>query len=199
MSDPFEMGRCGGSQKTAMRPAGICIGDITAPANQSERTAYSSAQATRSSCEQLTETPSLFGDIQFTATTGNTASSALCSGTKARIKQHSLSDRLTPSLISSGLVCGITPTSIRSMSGQPIRALFSNAPAGGHAAKALGENLSLSEPDDEYEGVPPMCDECFHVIEPDDGPICPACKRPFDPYRDDDTLHSYDDNGDWDQ
>lgn len=42
----------------------------------------------------------------------------------------SLSDRLTQSLITSGLVKGITPTSIRGASNQPIRVLAFDTPAG---------------------------------------------------------------------
>ena len=41
-----------------------------------------------------------------------------CSETKADTDQASLCDRLTQSLISAGLVCGTTPTSMRDASGQ---------------------------------------------------------------------------------
>lgn len=46
------------------------------------------------------------------------ASIAPFSETKAGTKRASLSDRLTPSLISAGLVCGIIPLSMRDASGQ---------------------------------------------------------------------------------
>lgn len=45
-------------------------------------------------------------------------STAQCSETKASIEAQTLSDRLMPSLISAGLVCGIIPTSMRSAYGQ---------------------------------------------------------------------------------
>lgn len=46
------------------------------------------------------------------------ASTARCSATNPRIKRVSLSDRLTQSLITAGLVNGIIPISMRSASGQ---------------------------------------------------------------------------------
>lgn len=51
------------------------------------------------------------------ASVGSTAPS---SETKALRSRQSLSDRLTQSLITAGLVRGITPTSVRRRSGQPM-------------------------------------------------------------------------------
>lgn len=50
----------------------------------------------------------------------------LFSGTNQNTDHLTLSDRLTPSLISSGLVAGITPTSIRKRLGVPIPAFALN-------------------------------------------------------------------------
>jgi hypothetical protein len=63
----------------------------------------------------------LFVEILST-TADNRVSIAPCFATKATSDQASLSDRLTPLLISAGLVRGITHTSIRKQSGAPIRA-----------------------------------------------------------------------------
>lgn len=49
---------------------------------------------------------------------GNKASTVPSSETKARTEQVSLSDRLTQSLITAGLVCGTIPSSMRDVSGQ---------------------------------------------------------------------------------
>jgi hypothetical protein len=81
----------------------------------------SSGQENPSSYEQASETPSLFGENSST-TAAKQASTAPFSETKARANRQSLSDRLTQSLISSGLVRGITHTSIRKQCGAVIRA-----------------------------------------------------------------------------
>lgn len=56
------------------------------------------------------------GDSRMPA--DNQASTARCSATKASTKQASLCDRLTPLLMSSGLIYGIIPMSMRDASGQ---------------------------------------------------------------------------------
>ena len=67
------------------------------------------------SYEPMTGTPSLFGgDLLMTA--DSEASTVPCSATKARYGRASLSDKLTPLLISSGLVRGITPLWMRERS-----------------------------------------------------------------------------------
>ena len=67
------------------------------------------------------------------------ASIAQSFATNLRTYQASLSDRLTRLLIESGLVKGITPMSIRQMSGQPIRALAFDAPDGSDAEKPVAD------------------------------------------------------------
>ena len=63
---------------------------------------------------------------------------ALFSVTKARSEPLSLCDRLTPSLFSSGLISGITPTSVRERLGAAIPDFVLRLPGGGsveqHAA-----------------------------------------------------------------
>src|SRR6185312_774528 len=66
-------------------------------------------------------TPCLFGENSSTIP-ANRASIAPCSETKAAFDRPTLSDRLTPSLISAGLVKGITHSSVRRQSGAAIRA-----------------------------------------------------------------------------
>jgi hypothetical protein len=81
-----------------------------------------SAQVNTLSCAPILETLPLFGESistkQFPA---KKVSSAASTETKARSSRLSLSDRLTPSLISAGLVKGITPKSVRQTLGQAIR------------------------------------------------------------------------------
>lgn len=126
----------GGSPRTGICASAIFTGDITARANRSERVTSLSAPATRSSCELPMAMPHSLGDTRATAKTGRKASNAACFATKARTYRPSLSDRLTPSLISSGLVCGITPSSIRKASNQPIRGLAFGTPVGAAAPKS---------------------------------------------------------------
>lgn len=80
---------------------------------------FASAQARRLSSEQPPVMPCLFGGSSKTIA-AKSESTAPYSETKARTYRPSLSDRLTQSLISSGLVRGITPMSTRKKSGQPI-------------------------------------------------------------------------------
>ena len=73
----------------------------------------------KSSCEQKEAQPDLFGVISSTEA-GSKESIVPFSVTKAKSYRQTLSDRLTPSLISSGLVAGITPTSTRRRCGAGI-------------------------------------------------------------------------------
>lgn len=73
------------------------------------------------SCEPEMLTPSLFGENSLMIA-GKPASIAPPSETKADTYRLSLSDRLMQSLITLGLVRGITHTSIRKRSGAAIRA-----------------------------------------------------------------------------
>lgn len=134
----------GGSRRTATCASAISTGDITARANPSERATSLSAPATRSSFELPMAMPHSRGDTRATGKTGRKASNAACSATKARTYRPSLSDRLTQSLISSGLVCGITPSSIRKASNQPIRGLAFVMPAGAAAPQPQSADYSSS-------------------------------------------------------
>jgi hypothetical protein len=71
--------------------------------------------------EPETLTPCLFGESSSTIPASK-ASTALSSETKAVSDRPTLSDRLTPLLISAGLVKGTTHTSVRKQSGAAIRA-----------------------------------------------------------------------------
>ena len=77
-------------------------------------------QERRLSSEPETPTLCLSGGSSSTPA-GKKASTARYSGTKVRTDRPSLSDKLTQSLITAGLVKGITHTSIRKLSGAPIR------------------------------------------------------------------------------
>ena len=142
--NPFVMARCGGSQRTAICPSATSTGVTTAAGSPSERLTSLSGRETRSSCAQLTATLPLRGDGLNIATTDSRASNAACSATKGRTSRRSLSDRLTRSLIDAGLVCGTTPSSIRQLSGQPIRVLAFDGPDGGAAASPAKASSSLS-------------------------------------------------------
>lgn len=97
--------------------------------------AYSLAQARKSSSERRNRKRYSYGESSSRPTPADkSASTAPCSGTKARTDRRSLSDRLTQSLITVGLVKGITPTSIRGASNQPIRVLAFDMPDGSAAA-----------------------------------------------------------------
>ena len=69
-------------------------------------------QEKRSSSEPVQEMLCLSGGDSLTARDRKELI-ALFSATKAQLSRRSLSDRLTVSLMQSGLVCGITPTSTR--------------------------------------------------------------------------------------
>lgn len=105
--------------------------------------ASSSAPDRQSFCERAQATPDLFGESSST-TAAKKASTAPSSETKARSKAATLSDRLTPSLISFGLVRGITPTSIRKRSGVPIPDIVFHAPDGSVADGRKADCLSSS-------------------------------------------------------
>lgn len=67
------------------------------------------------------ETLSLFGERLNTGRMAKKALNARSFGTRAQSDRLSLSDRLTQSLITAGLVRGTTPLSIRRQCGVPIR------------------------------------------------------------------------------
>ena len=127
-----------------MRPAASCSGATTAPGRAAARRPFLSAPETNSSCETLMDQPSLLGECHDIAATDKPASSAQYSATKVRASRRSLSDKLTQSLITSGLVCGITPSSIRTLSGQPIRVLAFDMQAGDGRALQPSDFSSLN-------------------------------------------------------
>jgi hypothetical protein len=115
------MNLIGGSRKTAMRRATSYSNGTTADTaiETVGSQAFSLDLEKRSFCALGMETLSLSGGDLRTRR-ANQASTAQSSETSPPASQASLSDRLTPSLISAGLVCGIIPTSMRSESGQQI-------------------------------------------------------------------------------
>lgn len=129
------MNRSGGSPKMAIEPPSLFTSDITHAVDivTGVRDPSLSAPVKPLSCAQEMAMRSSFGANSST-TADNAASTARSFATNLRTYQASLSDRLTALLISHGLVKGITPTSIRQMSGQPIRALAFDTPAGSDAA-----------------------------------------------------------------
>jgi hypothetical protein len=85
-----------------------------------ENAVNSLAPANISSSELGTETPCLFGGSS-SMIPASKASTAPYSETNHPISPQTLSDRLTPLLISAGLVKGITHTSVRKQSVAAIR------------------------------------------------------------------------------
>ena len=99
-----------------------------------------------SSCGQRELTPSLFGETISTIQSQNrTVSSAPSSATKGRSYRPSLSDRLTQSLITSGLVRGTTPKSIRKQCGAQILDIASSKLGGDVVEQQKAACSSLSE------------------------------------------------------
>jgi hypothetical protein len=77
------------------------------------------------------ETPFSCGENSLTDAKDNTGSTAPYFGMSRGTEHLTLSDRLTQSLISAGLVRGIIPTSIRKRSGQQILDIAFFGPDGG--------------------------------------------------------------------
>lgn len=111
-----------------------CMNDITQPTDIATVVAAPSSadQARRLCSERSTVTRCLFGESSLTDQDSKELI-VQCSETKARINRVSLSDRLTPSLISAGLVRGIIPMSMRRRSDQLIPDGVSNWLAGSGA------------------------------------------------------------------
>lgn len=109
------------SPKTETYPASPCTsGTIPASNTKTDVSEKSSADPVRKSyCEHEMPMPCLFGENSLTVQDRRELI-ALFSGTKAGSDQATLSDRLTKSLILSGLVCGITPMSVRQKLKAPI-------------------------------------------------------------------------------
>jgi len=124
----------GGSQKMEMKSAAPCMTAITAAANtQMDGEPHCSAAPVKKSCCGPGKVmPSLFGEISGTIA-GRSESTAPFSETNHGINHPSLSDRLTQSLISAGLVKGIIPMSMRVRSNQQTLDIVSNLRGGGNA------------------------------------------------------------------
>lgn len=105
-----------------MSPVSLSISGTTAVASGSGTRdfASSSGQGNISSSGPTAAMPSLFGELPDTVPMASEASNAVSSETKGRSSRQSLSDRLTPSLITAGLVRGTTPSWIRKRLGAPI-------------------------------------------------------------------------------
>lgn len=132
--DPFKAAPFGGLPKMGISPSATSIGVITRPQSPNAPQTLLSDPATRSSCAPVQGTLPLPGVARITGETASKASSAPSFGTRVRISRPSLSVRLTRSLIESGLVRGITPSSIRKHSGAAVAVLAFDTPAGGTAA-----------------------------------------------------------------
>lgn len=144
VTDPFVTGLFGGLPKTATSASATSTGPITVRGSRSERATSLLAPAARSSSEPPREMLHSRGATRDTGETSKSALSATSSATGARTSRRSLSDRLTPLLISAGLVCGITPSSTRKQSGQPIQVLALSMPAGGDVEARPHEGSSSS-------------------------------------------------------
>ncbi len=140
MTVPFGM-----SRETETYPVSHSIDD-TIPAIIDRRgNASSSARVSTSCCAPTQAMLFSSGAMQLTARTDKPASNVHFSGAKARGRAaRSLCDRLTPLLISSGLVAGITPTSVRQMSGAAIRDTAFLPLAGGGAGERQKDSSSWS-------------------------------------------------------
>ena len=113
------MNHSGGSQKTATRSRNASSTGTTAAVDTAMGVSHNcSAAPEKKSCLERGSVM-LFGFGENSRMTADkSASIAPFSETKADILRVSLSDRLTPLLISAGLVCGIIPLLMRDASGQ---------------------------------------------------------------------------------
>lgn len=143
MNGPFLTDLFGGSPKTAISASETYTDATIVRGSRSEPETSLSALATKSSSARPLAMPPSYGASAATEETAKMASNAVSLGTKGTTYRRSLSDRLTLSLISSGLVCGITPSLTRKQSGQPIQVLAFDMPDGAGAGKRH-EDLSFS-------------------------------------------------------
>lgn len=144
MKDPFAMGLFGGSPKTAICACGTFIDGTTVHESQSAVATLLSGQDRKLSFALTAAEPLSSGDAANIGKTVKSVPSARFSETKQTTSRRSLSDKLTLSLISYGLVKGITPSSTRKQSGQPILVLALDTPDGSDAAKQQRDSSSLS-------------------------------------------------------
>lgn len=139
MADPFVTGLSGGSPETATDPVSPSTIATTRPKRAARPARHgkqpsSSGRANPSCSGPNAPTPCSSGGTSST-TAASWELTAPSSEMKARRPRHSLSAKLTLSLITSGLISGITPTSVRKQSGAAIPDLVS-WPQAGSAAKA---------------------------------------------------------------
>lgn len=159
IESPFPTGLSGGSPRTATGPVWPYT-SATTPLTNIETGASASClldRERRSSSEHSTAMHSLFGESSST-TAASKASTAPSSGTRGRRSRLSLSDRLTLSLITSGLVRGITPTSVRRVSGLPIPDIvfWPRAGSGAGARRAACTSSNAPESGTGPDAVPGM-------------------------------------------
>ena len=145
VTDPFALGLFGGLPKTETQQFSRSTNGTTAPIDTAtgENASYALALAKRLFLERPSRRQRSYG-VSSSTTADSKASIAPCSEMKGRTSRLSLSDRLTPSLITAGLVKGIIPTSIRHMSDQPIRVFAFARPVGDDVARPKVENSCLS-------------------------------------------------------
>lgn len=129
-TDPFATGLFGGSPKMAISASATSTVATTVRGNRGERAISSSGQVTKSSSARPRAMQRSRGGSLDIDKMSSKVSNVTYSEMKGRTSRLSLSDRLTPSLISAGLVKGTTPSSTRKQSGQPIQVLALSMPAG---------------------------------------------------------------------
>lgn len=151
--------QCGGSPKTVTSPASRSMSDIIPAIGMPMAVDdVSSSDPVKASCsEPMPPMPCLFGDNSSTIA-GKKASTAQSSATRATSSRRSLSDRLTRSLITSGLVAGITPTSVRKTFGLAIRD-FASLPLAGDDAEKRKADCSFSNDSHSECALSPTEDE----------------------------------------
>jgi len=124
------------SQKTVMLAVSLSTSGITPPTNtgMAEKEKYSADPGKRLSSELPVQMPFLFGE-NSSMVPASLESTVPSSEMKVRIYHPTLSDRLTQSLISVGLVKGITPMSTRKQLGARIPDIVSWRRDGGNVGK----------------------------------------------------------------
>jgi hypothetical protein len=137
------MSRSGISPRMVTYPVSTFSNGTIHAERQASDEGSSSARESESSLEPTQRTLFSFGDTSATGTTIKKASTVQSSETRVRTDRLSLSDRLTQSLITAGLVKGITPSLIRETSGAAIRD-FASLPLDGGAAVHPKKGFSFS-------------------------------------------------------
>lgn len=133
--NPFLEVLSGGSPRTAISASETFSGATTVPENPNGQAISWSDPVTKSFYEMPKGMWGLFGDAPSSEATAKSALNAPCSVTRERYSRPSLSDRLTLSLITAGLVLGITPSLTRKQSNQPIQVLALDTPDGNDAGR----------------------------------------------------------------